>query len=340
MHNPSFYFGSVRTTKNFSPLLNRGKATFFLIFGIVFLSGCAHTKFDLQGHRGARGLAPENTMLAFDRALDLGVNTLELDVGITKDGVVVIHHDRTLNPEITRDANGSFLTARGPSIASLSYAELSRYDVGRIRPDTAYAKTFGEQIGADRVRIPTLAALFDRVKARGANAVRFNIETKLSPLVPEETLAPEPFVSALIAEIRKAGLESRVTIQSFDWRTLRIAQARAPEIATVYLSNQQGANETVQLGKPGASPWLAGYDIDDFGGSLPKLVKAAGGKVWSPNFRDLAEASVREAQALGLKVIPWTVNERGDLDRMLDWRVEGIITDYPNRLADAMKARK
>lgn len=340
MHSESIQASQRNTGHLPLPLFNWGKPLFFLFCGLALLSGCAQTKFDLQGHRGARGLAPENTLLAFDRALDLGVNTLELDVGVTRDGVVVIHHDRTLNPEITRDANGAFLTGRGPSVASLSFAELSRYDVGRIKPDTAYAKTFSEQAAADGIRIPSLAALFDRVKARGANAVRFNIETKLSPLVPEETLAPEPFVSALIAEVRKAGLESRVTIQSFDWRTLRVAQAKAPEIATVYLSNQQGANETVQLGKPGASPWLGGYDIDDFGGSLPKLVKAAGGKVWSPNFRDLSEASVREAQALGLKVIPWTVNEGSDLDRMLDWRVDGIITDYPNRLAELLKARR
>jgi glycerophosphoryl diester phosphodiesterase len=304
----------------------------------VLLGGCATSSFDLQGHRGARGLAPENTLAAFERALAVGVTTLELDIGVTQDGVVVIHHDRTLNPDITRDASGAFLAQRGPAVASLTFAELQRYDVGRIKPETNYAKTFATQSAREGERIPALRALFDLVAKRNADAVRFNIETKLSPLAPNETVSPDAMVSALIDEIRKAGLAKRSTLQSFDWRTLRLAQQRAPEIATVYLSNQQGANETVQLGRPGASPWLGGFDIDDYGGSLPKLVKAAGGAVWSPNFRDLTEPLVREAQALGLKVIPWTVNEVGDMRQFVDWKVDGIITDYPDRLREVMKA--
>jgi glycerophosphoryl diester phosphodiesterase len=307
---------------------------------MLLLVGCATKTFDVQGHRGARGLAPENSLLAFERALELGVTTLELDVGVSKDGVVVIYHDRTLNPDITRDASGAFLSSRGSSLVSLTFAELQRYDVGRIKPDSQYAKTFSEQIGRDGVRIPSLASLFDLVGARGAGRVRFNIETKLSPLAPDETLAPEAFADALIAEIRRAKLEARTTIQSFDWRTLRIAQTKAPEIATVYLSNQQGANDTVQIGKSGASPWLDGFDIDDYGGSIPKLVKAAGGKVFSPNFRDLTEALTREAQALGLHVIPWTVNDKADMQRLIEWQVNGVITDYPNRLNEALAAAK
>ncbi len=304
---------------------------------VVLLSGCATQQFDLQGHRGARGLAPENTLAAFERALDLGVTTLELDIGLTKDKVVVVYHDRTLNPDITRDASGVFLTARGPAIASLSFAELQQYDVGRVNVASNYGKPFATQIPRDGERIPALAQLFKLVDSRGASRVRFNIETKLSPLAPEETAAPEQLVGALIDEIRRAGVERRTTIQSFDWRTLRISQTIAPQIATVYLSNQQGQNDSVQRDKPGGSPWLAGLDVDDFGGSVPKLVKAAGGAVWSPNFRDLSEPLVREAQALGLKVIAWTVNDAADMKRLIEWRLDGIITDYPDRLREAMR---
>ena len=188
-------------------------------------------------------------------------------------------------------------------------------------------------------RVPTLQSLFAMAEKRGARDVRFNIETKISPNAASETLAPEPFVRALIAEIRKAGLTARATIQSFDWRTLQIAQREAPEIKTVYLTSQQGAGDTVQVGKPGASPWLAGFDVDDHGGSVPKLVKAAGGTVWSPNYKDVTEALVREAQALGLKVIPWTVNDAPDWTRLIDWKVDGIITDYPDRLRAVMASR-
>lgn len=316
----------------------RASVTLAMVATSVWLVGCASPSFDAQGHRGARGLAPENTLAAFERALSVGVTTLELDIGLSKDGVVVIYHDRTLNADITRDAQGAFLAQRGAAIASLTFAELQGYDVGRLKPETAYAKTFASQAPRDGERIPSLRSLFELVAKKKAASVRFNIETKLSPLAPSESAAPGVMVNALIDEIRNAGLAPRTTIQSFDWRTLRIAQQRAPEIATVYLSNQQGANETIQLGKPGASPWLAGFDIDDYSGSLPKLVKAAGGKVWSPNFRDLTEPLVRETHALGLKVIPWTVNESGDMKRLLEWRVDGIITDYPDRLREVMKA--
>lgn len=301
------------------------------------LGGCA-TRFDLQAHRGGRGLMPENTLAAFSKALEIGVTTLELDIGITKDGVVVVSHDRFLNADIARDAQGQHLPARGPTIASLSMAELQRYDVGRLKPGSNYAKTFALQKAVDGERIPALKALFDLVAKRGAD-VRFNIETKLSPAIPEDTLAPEPFVRALIAEIRTAGLTGRATIQSFDWRTLQITQKVAPEIVTVYLTSQQGAGDTVQTGKPGASIWLAGFDVDDYGGSVPKTVKAAGGTVWSPNYKDVTEALVRESHSLGLKVVPWTVNDEADLNKLLDWKVDGIITDYPDRLRALMTAR-
>lgn len=304
----------------------------------LLVTGCA-TRFDLQGHRGARGLAPENTLTAFSTALEVGVTTLELDVGITRDGVMVVSHDRYLNADIARDAQGKHLTARGPTIASITFSELQQYDVGQLKPGSNYAKAFPQQKAVDGERVPTLQSLFALAEKRGARDVRFNIETKISPNAPNETIAPEPFVRALIAEIRKAGLTSRATIQSFDWRTLQITQREAPEIVTVYLTSQQGAGETVQVGKPGASPWLAGFDVDDHAGSVPKLVKTAGGTVWSPNYKDVTEALVREAHALGIKIVPWTVNDAADMARLIEWKVDGIITDYPDRLRTAMAAR-
>ena len=309
-----------------------------MMLALSLLSGCA-TRFDLQAHRGGRGLAPENTLTAFANAMAIGVTTLELDVGITRDGVVVVSHDRHLNPDIIRDANGVHLADKGPLLSALTFAELQRFDAGRIKPGSNYEQSFAQQKGVDGERIPTLQALFDLAEKRGAREQRFNIETKISPNAPSDTLPPEPFVRALIAEIRNAGLTRRATIQSFDWRTLQIAQKEAPEIVTVYLSSQQGAGDTVQVGRPGASPWLAGFDVDDFAGSVARAVKAAGGTVWSPNYRDITELLVRDAQSLGLKVLPWTVNDEADLARLLDWKVDGIITDYPDKLRALMMAR-
>ena len=310
---------------------------FAAILVATTLSGCA-TQFDLQAHRGGRGLMPENTLAAFSKALEIGVTTLELDVGITQDGVVVVSHDRHLNPDIIRNAQGQHLAERGATIMSMPFAELQRFDVGRLKPGSNYATTFSQQQAVDGERIPALTALFELAKKRGANDVRFNIETKISPNAVSDTWPPEAFVRMLIAEIRKAGLTSRATIQSFDWRTLQIAQKEAPEIVTVYLSSQQGTGDTVQIGKPGASPWLAGFDVDNYAGSVARAVKAAGGTVWSPNYRDITEPLVRDAQALGLKVVPWTVNEEPDLARLLNWKVDGLITDYPDKLRAIMKA--
>jgi glycerophosphoryl diester phosphodiesterase len=295
--------------------------------------------FDLQGHRGARGLAPENTLAAFTRALGLGVTTLELDTGLTRDGSVVVAHDERLNPDFTRDAGGRWIDAPGPALFALTLAEVRRYDVGRLRPGTPYAARFPEQEPADGQRVPTLDEVFALAgKARNAS-VRFNVETKLDPRHPELTAAPEPFVDAVIAVVRGAGMTTRTTLQSFDWRTLRYAQRVAPEIPTVCLTTQQPGDDNVQAGQPGPSPLLAGLDVDDFAGSVPRLVRAAGCAVWSPNARDLTAQTLAEAHRQGLKVIVWTVNEESEMNALAESGVDGIITDYPDRLRKVLARR-
>jgi glycerophosphoryl diester phosphodiesterase len=294
---------------------------------------------DLQGHRGARGLAPENTLPAFATALTLGVTTLEFDTAITKDGVVIIAHDRRLNAEITKGPDGRYLAAATPAIRSLTLEEAKRYDVGAIDPETRYAKTFAGQRAVPGTAMPTLAELAALVRRSGNATVRFNVETKLSPLAPEETLDPEAFATAVVAGLRAEGLAQRSTIQSFDWRTLKIVQRIAPEIATSCLTLARGNNDNVQAGKDGASPWLAGLDVDDFGGSVPQLVKAAGCTVWSPFFRDVAPEALAEAKASGLTVAVWTVNEPADMAAMIAMGADAIITDYPDRLRTVMAER-
>ncbi len=288
---------------------------------------------DLQGHRGTRGHAPENTLPAFDRALEIGVTTLELDIGITADGVVVVSHDPYLNPAITRDATGKWLPAKGPLIRALTFAQLQAYDVGRIDPQTPYAKTFSTQQPKDGTRIPTLASLFDRVKALGANEVRFNIETKIDPSQPDDTVSPEVMTTSLLKVIHDAGMTQRVSIQSFDWRTLRIVQRIDPSIPTVYLTIQTANTDNLQ-----GDHWTGGLKFADHG-SAPRMVKAAGGVVWSPNGGAVTEALVKEAHSLGLKVAPWTINNPVDMERLIGWGVDGIISDYPDRVRTVMQAR-
>ena len=295
--------------------------------------------FDLQGHRGGRGLWPENTLQGFAAALTLGVDTLELDCAVTKDSVVVLSHDPLLNPEITRDPSGKFIETHGPSLHSLTYAELQKYDVGRIKPGTPYAALYPDQKGMDGVRIPRLADLFALVKKSGNTTVRLNIETKITPQKPDETVGAQAFAEAVVKVVREAKMEKRAAIQSFDWRTLAAVKKLAPEIETVALTTLRPGGGNVQPGAPGPSPSLGGLDVDDFGGSIPKAVKAIGAAVWSPNWGDVAEAQVKQAQSLGLKVIPWTINESADMEKFIDMGVDGIITDRPDRLRGVLKAR-
>ena len=263
---------------------------------------------DLQGHRGARGHLPENTLPAFAYAVSLGVTTVELDVGVTRDGVVVVHHDRTLNPDLARGPDGQWVKAPAPAIFSLTFEQLKTYDVGRLRPGSEYSSRFKDQKPADGARIPKLEDVL-KLDAK----VRFNIETKLSPEAPHETLAPEPFARALIAEVRKAGVAKRTTIQSFDFRTLKVVEREAPEIATAYLTSKRHPD--------------------------PALVAEAGARIWSPDFSVLNEETVKKAKVLGLRIIPWTVNEPGDIARVLDMGVDGIISDYPDRVQAELKRR-
>jgi glycerophosphoryl diester phosphodiesterase len=239
----------------------------------------------------------------------------------------------------TRGPDGQFLTSEGPAIHSLTFDELQRYDVGRIKPGTPYADRFPEQQGADGVRIPALTELFDLVRKAKADQVRFNIETKLTPTSGADTPDPETFATAFAKVVREAGVTARATIQSFDWRTLVEMKRIAPEIERVCLTIEDTDEDNIQRGKPGPSPWTAGFDIDDVGGSTPKLVAAAGCAVWSPYSRNVSADNVAESHTLGLKVIPWTVNDRPEMDRLIDMKVDGLISDYPDRLRAALAGK-
>ena len=267
-------------------------------------------KLDVQGHRGARGHAPENTLAGFRKGIELGAQTLELDVGITRDGVVVVHHDRRLNPDVARGPDGRWLASPTPLLHSLDFPALLRYDVGRLRPGSEYAARFPHQQPVDGARIPRLADLFEMARE---SAVRFNIEMKLLPERPEETLPPEPFVRAVVAEVRRHGMEKRSTLQSFDWRAVKAAEREAPEIATAYLTEARD--------------------------SVLAKVREAGAKTWAPDYQALDGQTLEEAHRAGIRVVAWTVNEPRDIARLVAWGVDGIISDYPDRVLHEVKSR-
>ncbi len=305
---------------------------------VADISGAAGQErrpFDAQGHRGARGLLPENTLPAFRRALELGVSTLELDLGVTRDRQVVVSHDRRLNPRICRHGDGREI-AEPQLLRDLTLAEVQALDCGALNPDP---KRFPEPPRANLpgARIPTLRAVFELAADFGDAEVRFNVETKIDPTV-DDTVPIEEFVTLVIGVVEEAGLASRVTLQSFHWRALELSKARAPEIETVAL-----------LAPDTRSPeWLNGIDPKSAGKTSLGLLRAARSYVdlYSPYWRLIAPGSpyylgisVAEVQAAGFPVVPWTVNSKRRMKKMLDFGVDGLITDYPDVLIELLEER-
>ena len=283
------------------------------------------------GHRGARGLAPENTLAGFELGMAIGVSGFELDCAVTRDGIVVVYHDAILNPDITRARGGQWLESAGPPIWTLSYDELSRYDVGRIRPGSDYERRFSGQKPVDGARIPRLAELFTLARKPGNERLTFCLEIKSSPLTPERTTDPVDFARRVVDVVHEFGMSARVSILSFDWNTLAAAKEIAPEIPLTCLTAEQSWQDNI-VSRHRASSWTAPLHVSQFGGSLPRTVKAAGAAAWAPYFEEISRERIEEAHALGLKVVTWTANEPADLRRLIEWGVDAIITDYPDRL--------
>lgn len=266
---------------------------------------------DIQGHRGARGLFPENTLEGFVAAAALGVAAFELDVGMTADGVVVVHHDLALNPDLTRDASGDWLDMPGPLIRTLTLDELQRYDVGRLRPGSPTSLQFPHQRPNDGARIPTLAA----VLAALPNA-RFTIEVKTDPARPTETVSPIMLADAVLSVVDAARAAPRILIESFDWRVPRHVRRVQPDIRLAWLT-------------PPVTISLPAWEVVT-GASMAASVATEGGPVWAPNHLTLTQSHLREAHALGLSVLPWTVNRPEDIQRLIAWGVDGLISDRPD----------
>jgi len=289
--------------------------------------------FDLQGHRGARALAPENTLAGFTRALAIGVDTLELDVVLSADGVPVVAHDLAPNPDITRNRQGRWLQSPGTPFVRQTLRQIRQWDVGRINPASRYARDFPDQQAVDGARMPTLAEVYRLVKRSGADHVRLSIDTKIDPRRPQASADPRRLVQAVLEVTRAHGMLGRTQLQSFDWRTLDVARRLAPSWPRVYLTARQPRFDTLS-----GTAWTGGRRLSDHD-SVPALVRAAGGRIWSPHHADLDQATLEEARGLGLQVIPWTVNETADMERLIDRGVNGLITDRPDRLRLVMAQR-
>ena len=297
-------------------------------------------KFYIIGHRGAAGLAPENTLSAFARAWEIGVDGVELDVLLSADGEVVVHHDYRLKPEMTRSSTGKWLSGvTGPIIKKLTLAQLKTYDVGRLKPETDYWRRYPQQQPVDRERIPTLIEVITAYKNLSHKTSHLWIEIKTSPDEPELGHSPEVMAEAVVKTLRSENVSDRARILSFDWRALANIRKIAPDIPTVYLSCTNGMMDNIKPGPAGFSPWTAGLNVNDFNGSIPRIVKAAGGYFWAPDCRYVSPEILAEARRLGIKVIVWGTDDRGNMKHLIKMKVDGIITNRPDILKSLVDGR-
>jgi glycerophosphoryl diester phosphodiesterase len=286
----------------------------------------------IQGHRGARGHVPENTLPGFTRALAIGVDVLEMDLGLTADNQLVVFHDRDLNPDLVRRPDGSWLPERGPALWSMTLDTLRAYDVGRARPGSDEDREFPDREGLDGVRIPTLSELISLVESLGHPSVELNLEIKTSPDDPSATATPKHFAEALATVLKYHDWVDRAYVQSFDWRGLQHLAQELPDLRRGYCTSGGPGFDTVSPRDGRPSPWLGGLDPAHFAHSVPATIAAAGGHYWCPDYSEIDIGDVQEAHQQGLKVMVWTVNETPAIERMVKAGVDGIISDYPDRV--------
>ena len=304
---------------------------------------------EVYAHRGVRSYAPENAMPGYVAALAIGTHWVDMDVVMTRDGEIVVSHDIKLNPDIVRDAHGAFITEQKLA-KDLTLAELQSYDVGRMNPASAYSKFFPAQLGMDGVRMPTLREVIRFVKAKTGGKVGFQIEFKTDPANPDWTYTPAQFAAALYRVLADEGIIGISEIQSFDWRCLYELQKLDARVKTAYLTewdNEPGTpNSFFDPDSAKAGLWTGGVLIKNHGNSIPQMVKDLGGTCWEPEDTQLTKETLDEAHRLGLKVVVWTWPEHSGttfdvalVSKLIDWGVDGIITDDPGMLISMLAAR-
>jgi glycerophosphoryl diester phosphodiesterase len=285
------------------------------------------------GHRGVAGLRPENTLSGFSHALALGVDAIELDVLMTADKNLVVHHDFGLKSDIARHPGGTWLNSgKRMQINKMTVPELKIFDVGRLNPNTRYAARYPDQEPSDGEHIPLLREVIQLIKTSGRESVQLWIEIKTTPETPDLTPSPETIAENVLALLRAQQFTLRVKILSFDWRSLIHIQKIAPSIPTVYLTSDTKQFKAASFMNPWESEWTAGLNIGDYQGSIPRTILAAGGNWWAPKYTQIKAKQVKEAHRLGICVSVWTPDSTRAIKKMIELGVDAIITNRPDRL--------
>ena len=281
----------------------------------------------IYGHRGARGVLPENTLESFKYLFENNIHAYETDILISKDFIPVITHDFRLDPSYTKDINDNWIEDENIKIIDLTYDQILQFDVGTLNKLSKYGRKFINQKSLQNQKIPKLSELLKLTSDNIVEDLLINLEIKSTPV--EKNLTPEPdeMVKIIIDEVSRSNLEDRIIYSSFDWRVLREIKERGSKIPRAYLTS--GARGKIY----DKSPWLDFTPLHN-GVELPELIKALGGSAWHPNYKDVNKEIVQISHDKGLPVNVWTVNRESDMLRMIDYGVDGIMTDYPLKLKE------
>ena len=271
-----------------------------------------------------------DSLVAIQAGIEAGCDAIEVDLCVTADNHLVIHHDPILSPKLVRETDKRWITD-SIRIRDLNLAQLKTYDIGRIDPETEYGKLFRTQVAVDGTNIPTLDEFVELVKRLDASVV-YNLELKSTPHDPKATPPVDEYIRLVIAAMEKHEITDKVFLQSFDWRLVIAAKSVIPELKTGFITDQQPDGNPISPISGSPSPWTNFQDIADYDNHLPAMITALGGDVWSSNQRDLTESSTHSSHELGLEVYAWTVNSVTDMKQMIDFGVDVITTDYPDRL--------
>lgn len=304
--------------------------------------------FDLEAHRGGRDIRPENTLYSYAYAIELGATSIECDMQLTKDGQIVMSHNPILNSDITRDENGNYIENNKYDIRLMTVDELKKFDVGVMDPNCGeYYDLHGKTQFTYDAKIPTLEELMQLIQSYGDKNIVLNIETKSYPDPAsagyKNNADPKKFVEVFNNIVKKYDMEDRVVLQSFDWQTLIEMKKLNPNISTSALWQEQPSwgrdSESLRRYEKKKSPWLGGLDIKDYQGNPVKAAHAIGADIISPYYTEISKQDVDEAHSLGMKVVPWTVNNEKDINMLLDMGVDGIISDKPWLLKQVLEKR-
>tara|TARA_B100000900_G_scaffold155717_1_gene132351 strand:- start:92 stop:997 length:906 start_codon:yes stop_codon:yes gene_type:complete len=281
----------------------------------------------IYGHRGARGVLPENTLESFEYLFENNIRAYETDILISKDNIPVITHDFKLDPSYTKDVNGNWIEDENIKIIDLTYEEILKYDVGTLNKLSRYGRKFINQKSLDNQKIPKLSDLLKLSSDNEFDDLLINLEIKSTPIEEGLTPSPEEMVKIVIDEVGRSNLSDKIIYSSFDWRVLREIKERDPKIPRAHLTS--GAKGKIY----DKSPWLDFTPLHSEV-ELPKLIKALGGSAWHPNYKDVNKEIIEISRNEGLPVNVWTVNKEQDMLRMIDYGVDGIMTDYPLKLKE------